>query len=229
MNNDLLTRDSHYETQPEVVLAQIKRLADAVIAANGVGTELLKKSCADLCTYANVARSLVEGMIQSGERIAAGEADWEYFYWRHVESNLLLIWNRGYHRNDFKSFTAYDDAAKNGEGHPDKVLTAAQNLRRIVPELRKLLADTQRGKPATTPVSIREFLKECLTDKVTDRRLQSIKKAIMHAVKNRKIELPPPVAKIKKGQTPRYRPEDLRARWTGYQEVLTFLPGLRPV
>jgi len=83
------------------------------------------------------------------------------------------------------------------------------------------------NKATATPTSLREYLKNRLPKDVTDKRLQSIKKAIEHKAADGRIQLPPPVAKVNKGQTPRYPPEDLDARWSDYQRVLTFLPALR--
>ena len=137
-----------------VGLEDIEQLADAVIAANGVGTELIE-SYYPLCAYANEKRSLLQAAIHSGERSNSHQSSLEYFYWRHIESNLLLIWKRGYRRSEFKSHYTYQHTVENGEGRPDKVLSAALDLRRIVPELRKLLSSpNSRVLPETAQTKI---------------------------------------------------------------------------
>jgi hypothetical protein len=103
-----------------------------------------------------------------------------------------------------------------------------QRRRDAASDAERKAAQALKPTKTATPKSLREFLKEYLADKVADSRLKSLKKAILHAVNTKKIAIPLPVAKVGAGQTPRYKPEDLRARWAGYQEVLTFLPGLRP-
>ncbi len=112
---------------------------------------------------------------------------------------------------------------------PDELAKWAQQLRAEAGNAESVPEQIKR-KAALRPVSLRQFLNEYLAESLTTASLEkNMRDTIQRAHREQKIELPVPVKKVSKGQTPRYKPEDLYARWESYLDVIPDLPNLRPL